>query len=242
MPCRVLRPILTEQNKADLIPFLLAERKGEPTSHLRPARVADVIFFELATRNLIESIVDLDQRSETKTLQIDGHHAPLDRAELVAAKNGLVADPAYLACIEKFGIAPELVVPQAWPFGSDEPSPSTRRMFWILYHRDPKTNHPDSNHYAFPLPAVIFWDMWEKKVTEVKYCYTGDEADGLKLGTGAAHPTAHCVSNEIIPELRPNPVRSDLKPLHVSQPEGVSFKVTGQLIEWQKWRFRIGFK
>lgn len=154
----------------------------------------------------------------------------------------MLKDPAYLECLKKLGVAPELVVAQAWPHGSDDPNPAVRRMFFILYHRNPAHNHPDSNHYAYPLPACIFMDVWEKKVTDVKYCYTGDEADGLTLGTGAADTTAHCIPNEILPELRPNPVRLDLKPLHVSQPEGVSFKVTGQLIEWQKWRFRLGFK
>lgn len=202
-----------------------------------------MIFFDLTTKGLIEAIVDLDQAKEVKTLAIDGHHAPLDRAEIRAALAGMLADPRYTETLEKFGIAKELVVPQAWPYGSDDDVAAPRRMFFILYHRDPKTNHPDSNHYAFPIPAVIFWDVWEKKVVDVQYCYTGDEADGLTLGTNkGSGPTAHCQPNEIIPELRPTPVRSDLKPLHVSQPEGVSFKVTGRLIEWQKWRFRLGFK
>jgi primary-amine oxidase len=31
-------------------------------------------------------------------------------------------------------------------------------------------------------------------------------------------------------------LRDDLKPLHVVQPEGVSFKVKGHEIEWQKWK------
>ena len=201
-----------------------------------------MIFFDLTSKALFEAIVDLDQSLETATIQIDGHHAPLDRTELVAARTAMLQDEAYLETLRKFNISPELVVPQAWPYGSDDGEHAARRIFFILYHRDPATNHPDSNHYAFPLPAVIFWDVWGKKVTEVKYCYTGDESDGLTLGTGPAEPTSHCVPNEILPELRPQPMRTDLKPLHVTQPEGVSFKVTGQLVEWQKWRFRIGFK
>lgn len=35
-------------------------------------------------------------------------------------------------------------------------------------------------------------------------------------------------------------MRTDLKPLHVVQPEGVSFKMTGNVIEWQKWKMHIG--
>ena len=35
--------------------------------------------------------------------------------------------------------------------------------------------------------------------------------------------------------------RMDLKPYNVVQPTGASFNVNGELVEWQKWRFRIGF-
>ena len=34
--------------------------------------------------------------------------------------------------------------------------------------------------------------------------------------------------------------REDIKPLHVVQPQGVSFKVDGHVLEWQKWKMHIG--
>lgn len=37
------------------------------------------------------------------------------------------------------------------------------------------------------------------------------------------------------------PVREDLRPISITQPEGPSFTVDGGLVEWQNWRFRIGF-
>jgi len=30
------------------------------------------------------------------------------------------------------------------------------------------------------------------------------------------------------------------KPLHIVQPEGVSFKMDGHVLEWQKWKMHIG--
>lgn len=36
-------------------------------------------------------------------------------------------------------------------------------------------------------------------------------------------------------------LRDDLKPLHVVQPEGVSFKMNGHELEWQKWKMHISF-
>lgn len=35
--------------------------------------------------------------------------------------------------------------------------------------------------------------------------------------------------------------REDVKPLHVVQPEGVSFKMNGNVLEWQKWSMHISF-
>ncbi len=35
--------------------------------------------------------------------------------------------------------------------------------------------------------------------------------------------------------------RTDIKPLHIEQPEGASFNVDGWKVDWQKWSFRIGF-
>ncbi|KZT01994.1 peroxisomal copper amine oxidase [Laetiporus sulphureus 93-53] len=36
-------------------------------------------------------------------------------------------------------------------------------------------------------------------------------------------------------------VRDDVKPLHILQPEGVSFKMDGHVLEWQKWKMHIAF-
>lgn len=36
-------------------------------------------------------------------------------------------------------------------------------------------------------------------------------------------------------------LRQDLKPIHITQPDGVSFKFTGRHLDWQKWGIRIGF-
>lgn len=35
--------------------------------------------------------------------------------------------------------------------------------------------------------------------------------------------------------------REDLKPLHIVQPEGVSFKMNGNELEWQKWKMHVAF-
>ena len=46
--------------------------------------------------------------------------------------------------------------------------------------------------------------------------------------------------SEYHPDLRPSP-RTTTKPYQVVQPEGPSFQVKGQRIDWEKWSFRVGF-
>src|SRR5215831_15205971 len=48
------------------------------------------------------------------------------------------------------------------------------------------------------------------------------------------------VMGEYLPKLIGVPLR-DVRPLHVSQPEGVSFTLDGYLLSWQNWRLRLGF-
>ena len=37
------------------------------------------------------------------------------------------------------------------------------------------------------------------------------------------------------------PVRETLKPIEITQPEGPSFSVDGSLVQWENWKFRVGF-
>ena len=36
-------------------------------------------------------------------------------------------------------------------------------------------------------------------------------------------------------------LRDDIKPLEITQPEGVSFTLDGNLLRWQRWSLRLGF-
>lgn len=140
---------------------------------------------------------------------------------------------------------PEDVVIQCdtWPYGADKDSnlETPKYIQAVLYARAPH-NHPDSNQYAFPLPISPVLDVFQNKIVRIDTLATGGEEDGLRHNTGPEAPLAHCVENEYHPDLIKVPVRRDLKPLQVVQPEGPSFTVTDEnLVQWQKWRFRVGF-
>jgi primary-amine oxidase len=113
-------------------------------------------------------------------------------------------------------------------------------MFQIfLYMRDPANpSDPDSCHYAFPLPISPVVDTVTMKVIRVDIMPTGTDATVKPIEKWQPRP-----ANEYVSEY--HNLRTDLKPLHVVQPEGASFTVTEEgtstVLEWQKWRMRIGF-
>ena len=128
-------------------------------------------------------------------------------------------------------------------YGADRDStPDTHKLIQgLLYARAPH-NHPDSNQYAFPLPISPVYDVFTDEIIRVEDVATGGKEDGLKTRTGGDHPMAHCVENEYHQNLLSEAPRTDVKPLHVLQPEGASFSVTDtNCVSWQKWRFRVGF-
>ncbi|CAG8744786.1 273_t:CDS:2, partial [Acaulospora colombiana] len=48
-------------------------------------------------------------------------------------------------------------------------------------------------------------------------------------------------SFEYLPDISGIKLRNDIKPLHIIQPEGPSFKVDGHVLEWQKWKMHIAY-
>ncbi|ETS77269.1 hypothetical protein PFICI_11143 [Pestalotiopsis fici W106-1] len=200
------------------------------------------MFFVLNTRTLMEVVIDMDTGKEISVEEVKDHHAPLDRTEMSEVKENIARDPIFLEAIKELAVPKELIVLNPWPFGSEDKNPASRKVFCLTYHRNPATNDPESNYFAYPLPLAFYYDICEKKITHTHWCYTGSEEDGMKSRTGPlVYPTKEYLPAEILPSLREDGERTDLKPLIVSQPEGVSFTVNGRLIEWQKWRFRVGF-
>jgi primary-amine oxidase len=127
-----------------------------------------------------------------------------------------------------------------WPYGSDfEITP--RYTQGLCFAQDIRSGNEDSNHYGYPLPLIPVLDTYSKEIVRVDRLATGGREDGLSYGTHARNVLDHCAPAEYVPELLSQPLRADIKPLSVIQPDGPSFQVSNNLVEWQKWRFRIGF-
>lgn len=135
------------------------------------------------------------------------------------------------------------LVIEPWPYGGpDEVDGQTRLFQALCFGQDQRNGNPDSNFYAYPLPFVPIVDARTMTLLRIDQPATGGAEDPLIGITNKLGVLDHCRPAEYVPELLPGGVRKDLRPLTVLQPEGPSFAISdSNLIEWQKWRFRVTF-
>ncbi|KAH8817084.1 copper amine oxidase-like protein [Xylogone sp. PMI_703] len=240
---------LEEPAKAELQKFLEVEHtSGISASTPRPARLARVYYDVIGSDKIpvyYESVVDVNAGEELNCEAISStYHAALTLHEFDDLVEAVWASPLFKSALAEFTLPEGFeVVIEPWPYGGPDPDEETRRYFQgLCFAQDTRSGNPDSNFYGYPLPLVPVMDAHTKEIVRIDRLATGGEEDGLSKETTSKDVIGHCQPAEYIPELLPGGVRKDLKPLNVIQPEGPSFTVTDEsLVEWQKWRFRVGF-
>jgi primary-amine oxidase len=231
---------LSEPKKAEMMPFIVAENKGETYSS-PPARKAFVVYYIRNTSKLHEAVVDLsEQKVEYNVRKGANVHANIDGPTIIGVEKIAMEDPGVQDAIKQLQL-PEgsVVVIDPWIYGSDGVNDDEYLIQCFMYMRSPdNSTDADSNHYAHPLPISPVVHVETGKVIRIDRLPTGAGLEQRELG-----PWPVKEANEYVPEKQN--LRTDLKPLHIVQPEGASFSVaeqgTSKTIEWQKWSFRVGF-
>ncbi|PRT53512.1 Copper amine oxidase 1 [Wickerhamiella sorbophila] len=229
--------------------YLDALHSGPPVAP--PPRVAYCIYYVLEDRVGEEMWLNLESESVVQRRTFPkGSHPPLDFNEILPYGEKLLKEKPVIEALKKCGVTDELmkcVAPDGWIYGCDTNIVQPRYVMFLMYMRDAKTNNADSNIYSFPLPFVPVYDLMEQKLARVDWCATGGDGDDVvEINYNTRNPMQPLVetlrSSEYMSELRPElPLRQDIKPYHVVQPEGPSFSVEGSRVRWQKWDFRVGF-
>jgi Cu2+-containing amine oxidase len=111
----------------------------------------------------------------------------------------------------------------AGEYGTELPDEKgVRRLRALCFVR----SEANDNGYARPIDSmVVVVDLYKMEVTHIE-----------EYPIAPLPPEPGNWAREYIPN-----VRTDLKPVEITQPEGTSFTVTGNQVEWQKWKFRVGF-
>jgi primary-amine oxidase len=154
---------------------------------------------------------------------------------MVDLENLCLTHPIVLTEIKKLQLPEGIeICCEPWIYGTDDPEEDRRLCQCYLYIRP--TDHEQSNHYSLPLSFSPVFDGLTKEFLRMDYL-----PGGADTATKLTEPWKQVKAVEYAHDLLDEPLREDLKPYLVQQPEGPSFKVDGQVVEWQKWRFRVGF-
>ena len=157
--------------------------------------------------------------------RLSGGQAPFGGRDLVQSIKLTKADPAWQAAVRRRGVEDmSRVQIDMWPGSGPLPDgvDATHRLArTIAFVREDKTD----NGYARPLQGLIAHvDLTAGRVVHLE-----------DHGAVALPPESGRYEASHQPSLR-----TDLKPISITQPEGPSFRVDGHAVEWQKWSFRVG--
>jgi primary-amine oxidase len=189
-------------------------------------REVDVLLVPPGARlETVEVVVSLTAGAVRSWDVIDGMRPALLFSESGQAIARVTAHPDWQAALRRRGIAEDAIVQiDPWPAGSfGVPHEEGRRISrCIAYLRETDAD----NGYARPIEGLIaFFDQGSGEVLEV-----------VDLGIVPMPPERGSYHPDDV-----GPARNDLRPLHITQPEGPSFEVDGNSVRWSRWSFRVGF-
>ncbi|MDQ1466609.1 MAG: primary-amine oxidase, partial [Actinomycetota bacterium] len=213
---RFVHLVLHEPAKEDV----LAWQPGDPID-----RQARALVVPGPGLDCVEIVVSVTRAEILEWRVVEGMRPALMFGETMVAIGAVREHPEWQAAMRRRGITDfEHVQLDPWPAGNFGLAlEDGRRISRVLsYLRESKTD----NGYARPIEGVlVFFDMGAGKVIEV--------AD---YGEVALPPERSSYLPEDV-----GAMRADLRPIEITQPEGKSFTVEGNLVKWQRWSLRIGF-
>lgn len=209
---------------------------------------------------LVATVADGVSIDSTETLG-EGIQPALTAEELCLAEEYCRKDERVVKVAADVGVTPEQLYCDGWSIGWDSRFPGRRLQQCICYARYGKDEHL----YAHPLDFIPVLDSNTGEVLCIDFPPHRTNKDGSLSSKTTAEPTEITFDapanrpripppsqrHDYLPEFasasphspeKPIQMRTDLKPLSVLQPEGVSFKLDGNVLEWQKWKLHVGFQ
>ena len=197
-----------------------------PNGHA-PAREAIAVLLDNASGAASSVVLDLTKQAVVEIRPAPpGAQPTLSLDEQIECEQAVLASPEFRAALDRqYGIKDtSLVMVDIWSagyYGSEEER--TRRLTRPLCFL---RTDPTDNGYAKPIEGIRpVVDLNKMQVIRV------EEYGHWPLPTESCNYSADRVPNQ----------RTDIKPLDIAQPEGPSFHLEGNRIEWQNWKLVIGF-
>jgi primary-amine oxidase len=193
-------------------------------------REALVVCWNRADGQAYRAVVSLTGAEVISWEHLPGQQPNMTVDEWHECDEMLRAHPALAEALARRRITDlSTVLTDVWAYGAALVPERYRglRLGWSdVWYRGSEQGNPYAHHVSGLHPVV---DLNHMALLEID--------DSLTDAGSADQPE---VMGEYLPELIPMPLR-EVKPLHVSQPEGVSFTLDGRLLSWQNWQLRLGF-
>lgn len=209
----------------------------------------------------VANFVAADLGRVTRFTQLPmGTQPGLAPEEVSEAEEIMRNDPRVQEAARQVGVEPENLYADGWSIGYDDRFPSSMRLQQCLVYAR-KSEH--ENLYAHPMDFYVVLDSNAKKVLSIDFPRHRGPSSNDEIPDGRPGPATMDIdealgfaerkripppmqSFDYLPDLMADdssmpPLRKDLKPLHVVQPEGVSYTLRGNEVSWQKWNFHVGF-
>jgi len=197
-----------------------------------PARRATAICLDRSANATYKGIVSLSADRVESFDHVPGVQANFTVDEFVECDQLLRKHPDVIAALAKRGITDlDNVFMDTWTFG-DAVAPAEfrdRRLGWSdTWRKDAPGANPYA-HLVSGLHCVV--DLNSMEVLRV-------EDDG---GVETPDVMGEYVPKHVPERIRAASTREPLKPLLITQPDGPSFTLDGNLLQWQNWSLRVGF-
>ncbi|RDA94712.1 hypothetical protein CP533_6774 [Ophiocordyceps camponoti-saundersi (nom. inval.)] len=215
---------LHEPRKADMVRWLAKREAGT-----RPPRVADVVVLASGAK-VGEGLVNIDEGRVTSWAWLEGFQPIITVEELQVVEHIVRADPGVIEQCEKIGIDRDemhKVFCDPWTIGYDARFGSKARLQQALMYFRPNV---DDCQYQYPLDFCPIYDAGQRRIIHID----------VPQKRRPLRRTAAIGYHQAAIEARGGH-RKDLRPIEISQPEGVSFRLEGRELTWLSWRFHIGF-
>src|SRR3954471_10849615 len=198
-----------------------AWRPGDPVP-----RTAHAVLWNRTDNQAWEAMVDLSGDRVASWAHLPGvtPHCTIDETHEVY--EAMRANPEVIKALAKRGITDmSLVTIEVWTYGKALMPEQwrDRRLGWCdIWYRQT----PEGNLYAHPVSGLkVVVDVNTLELLELE----NDHDHGQPL-----------VDAEYVPGPWTGEQR-EVAPLHITQPDGVSFTLEGTELSWQNWTMRIGF-
>jgi primary-amine oxidase len=189
------------------------------------AREAEVVLLDRPRAVTVEAVVALDTGTVAAWNERTGVQPMAVVSELVEVEELVRLDPQFQEAMRRRGVTDfETVQVDAWPAGHfGTPDDDGRRLARAVAFIKPS---PGDSEWAHPVDGVVAMvDLAKMEVLRVDdhgVVPIPPESGNFDAAAGA-------------------PLRDDIAPLEITQPEGPGFTLEGRVLRWQRWQVHIGF-